>query len=49
MNVEIRTEAAQFLVWKHINGIIFAVYYMYAKCTHLDQTKNLEILNNHLR
>jgi hypothetical protein len=25
MNVEIRIEAAQFLVWEHINGILVAV------------------------
>jgi hypothetical protein len=26
MNVEIRTEAAQFLLWEYINGIFVAVY-----------------------
>jgi hypothetical protein len=33
MNVEIRTEAAQFLFWEHINGIFVAVCYCLTRLT----------------
>jgi hypothetical protein len=32
MNVEIGTEAVQFLFWEHINGIFVAVYSNVNKC-----------------
>ncbi len=36
MNVEIRTEASQFVFWEYINGKVFAVWnYMYLKVQRL--------------